>query len=265
MSQLRNGIQDVVERVRSGVIHIEFHVDGKRVASGSGFIAKEYLITNHHVFLGPANSTVILAWQPNQTSSSRTEIKMEYHDFAQSLVSGSGEGSYDFAILKIEELLKHDLYQFDLAGQENTRIGDQVMMLGFPFEHQNLVCHLGMISSFYEKRSVRVIQLDISVNQSNSGGPVLNCETGQVIGIITRKETGLTREFDMLMKAFQANLENFSENGEIRTIPADKTSLFLSQYQMQALSKEILRSANVGIGYAFSIEHILSDNALHSY
>ena len=257
-------IPNLVEQVRSGVIHIEFHVDGKRVASGSGFVTKDFLITNHHVFLGPQNSTVVLAWQPNQDPSSRSEIRMTYQDFAGSLVSGSDKNNYDFAILEIVELQQHDPYKFDLVNPNHKRVGEQVVMLGFPFEHKNLVCHLGTISSFYVSGPAHVIQLDISVNQSNSGGPLLDSETGQVLGIVTRKQDGLSQGFDMLLKAFRANLEAFATDGVIKTIPVDKVALFLSQYHMEALAKEIQRSANVGIGYAFSIEHLLADSALLS-
>lgn len=257
-------IPDLVERVRSGVIHIEFRVDGKRVGSGSGFVTKSFLITNYHVFRGPPNSTVVLASQRNQDPTSRTEIHMTYQEFAGSCVSASDENNYDFAILKIVQLQHFDLHEFDLISPNHKRVGDQIAILGFPFEHRNLTCHVGTISSFYNNRAVRVIQLDISVNQSNSGGPLLDSDTGQVLGIVTRKGTGLSNQFDMLRKAFRANLEQFAIDGVIENVPVDKVALVVGQYQMEELAKEILRSANVGIGYAFSIEHLLSDAALHS-
>lgn len=257
-------VSQLVERVRSGVIHIEYHVEGKRVGSGSGFMSRGFLITNYHVFLGPSNSTVVLAWQPDQDPSSRTEIKMGYAKFEASLVSASDENDYDFAILNITELQQHDYHEFDLIPPDGKHIGEQIVILGFPLEHRNLVCHLGTISSFYHSGSVHIIQLDASVNQSNSGGPLLDSETGQVIGIITRKGTGLSRLFDELLAVFDQNVTALNAaKGMMSMSGVDPiVAIIAGQLQMKQLANEIQRSANVGIGYAFSVEHILTDAAL---
>lgn len=257
-------IPQLIERVRSGVIHIEFHIGNNRVASGSGFMTQGLLITNHHVFLGPSNSTVVLAWQPNQDPSSRMEVRMNYAKFAASLVTGSDQNNFDFAVLSIVELQQQGLYQFDLASPVIKRVGEQVVVLGFPFEHRNLVCHLGSISSFYSSGSARVIQIDASVNQSNSGGPLLDSESAQVIGIITRKGTGLSHLFAELLSVFDKNVAALNAaKGMMSMSGVDPVAAIIAgQHQMKTLANEIQRSANVGIGYAFSVEHVLADTAL---
>jgi S1-C subfamily serine protease len=142
------------------VIHIEFQHKGNRVGSGSGFLSNGYLVTNCHVYLGPEYSEVILACQPSQDPSSRVQLEMSYKDFSDSLVSASDENNFDFAILKIEELNKQGFGQLEMAVPTDSKIGDGVMILGFPLEHRNLVCHMGTISSFYKSGRVNVIQLD---------------------------------------------------------------------------------------------------------
>jgi hypothetical protein len=210
---------------------------------------------------GPQNSTVVLAWQPNQDPSSRIEIQVDYANFAAALVSGSDQNNYDFAVLEIAELQQHGLYEFDLASPIGKRVGEEVIVLGFPLEHRNLVCHLGTISSFYQSGPVRVIQLDASVNQSNSGGPLLDSETGEVLGIITRKGTGLSRLFDEMLAVFDRNVEALNAAAGMMSMSGvdPVAAIIAGQHQMKHLAKEIKRSANVGIGYAFSIEHVLTD------
>ena len=254
---------DLVEKVRSGVVHIEFHVGGNRVASGSGFMSRGLLVTNNHVFLGPGGSTVVLAWQPTQDPSSRVEVKLSYEAFASALVTGSDRNNYDFAVLKLAQLQNQGLYQFDLSPPNTRRVGDQVLVLGFPLEHRNLVCHLGAISSFYASGPVQIIQLDASVNQSNSGGPLLDAATGQVIGVVTRKGTGLSKLFDELFAVFDMNITALNAaKGMMSMSGVDPVAAIIAgQHQMKALSAEIQRSANVGIGYAFSVEHLLADTA----
>lgn len=137
-------------------------------------------------------------------------------------------------------------------------------MLGFPLEHRNLVCHTGVISSFYQRGPAKVIQIDASVNQSNSGGPLLDPREGNVIGIITRKGTGLSNLFDQLLSVFDENMKVLDRvKGMIGLGGVDPVAaLITGQAQMKALAKEIQRSANVGIGYAFSVEHIMQEEVL---
>jgi len=138
------------------------------------------------------------------------------------------------------------------------------MILGFPFEHENLTCHFRRISSFYKKGLTNVIQIDASVNQSNSGGPLVAVKTGKVIGIVSRKGIGLLKIFDELLNIFDHNVKVLSViQGSVAISGVDLVCALISgQNQMKTLAKEIGRSSNVGIGYAFSIEHLCADNTM---
>lgn len=257
-------VSALIEKIRGGVIHIEYFANGTRIASGSGFICHGHLITNHHVFLGPSNSTVRLSWQPTADITSIRYIEIPYVYYSSTLVSGSDEQNFDFAILKIKELQEQGLFEFELERQRSNEVGDEIMILGFPFEHENLTCHFGRVSSFYKKGLTDIIQIDASVNQSNSGGPLVDIRTGKVIGLITRKGTGLSKIFDDLLNIFDHNVKVLSViQGSVAISGVDLVGALISaQNQMKALAKEIERSSNVGIGYAFSIEHLCADNAM---
>lgn len=253
-----NSMADLVAKVRSGVIHIEYSTNEERVASGTGFMCRNRLITNNHVFQASGNPRVTLGWQPEDDIRSRKTVEMPYADFRLMLERGSDEQNSDFAILNVPQLQDKALYQFKVASFTGSRIGDEIILLGFPFEQRHLVCHVGRISSFYVQNDVNVIQLDASVNPSNSGGPLIDPATGQVIGIVTRKGTGLTQTFDQLEQLLKDNVERIKAN--IPSIESmSQISLGGGQVQLLKLVKEIRRSANVGIGYAFAIDHLLMD------
>jgi S1-C subfamily serine protease len=82
-----------------------------------------------------------------------------------------------------------------------------IALLGFPLEHDNLTCHQGVISSFYESGPAKIIQVDASVNAGNSGGPLIDPETGAAIGIVTRKATGLSKLFNELRNSIKQNIQ----------------------------------------------------------
>jgi uncharacterized protein (AIM24 family) len=134
-------------------------------------------------------------------------------------------------------------------------------LLGFPLEHDNLTCHQGIISSFYQSDLVSVIQIDASVNAGNSGGPLIDPATGVAFGIVTRKATGLSQLFAQLRNSIQSNIAVAqAAGGGIVIGDVDLVqSIVVSQNQMLATLAEIERQANVGIGYAFSAEHILAE------
>lgn len=251
----------LIRTVRSGVVHIEFRRQGQRIASGSGFLSKGLLITNNHLFRGPPDCTVALGIQPTQDPRSREEVIIPYQTFARALVSGSDERNFDFAILRLPELQAEARHNFELRAPTDVSIGDPVLVLGFPLEHRNLVCHAGAISSLYSSGPTNVIQLDASVNQSNSGGPLVDPSNGNVLGIVTRKATGLSGLFDQILAAFDQNISALNGvKGHMNISGFDPAMPMIhAQHQMKALSQEIQRSANVGIGYAFSSEHVLSN------
>lgn len=255
-------IQKLVETVRSGVIHIEFLTKNEVIGSGSGFLCDGYLITNNHVYAGALNAEEVrLAWQPMLSPQSRSEITLSSVKFKNHFKAGSAENSYDFAILNIPELHSKNLFNFKLNASALTNIGDEAIILGFPLEHRNLVCHEAMISSVFINNNVNIIQLDASVNQSNSGGPLVDLKTGDVIGIVTRKGTGLTKIFDELLLVLDQNIEAAQKapGGIIIGGVDPRKALIAGQNQIKVLALEILRSANVGIGYAFSIDYIKTE------
>jgi S1-C subfamily serine protease len=262
-------LADVFERVKSGIFHIVFlDANNNRVGSGTAFSTCGYLVTNHHVFSGPQTARV---WIRRETDKQHGQgLLLSYADFRQRLRSGSDRNNFDFAVLEFPELMaKPAPHQFVLDKARGHRIGDRVAFLGFPFEHLNLTCHSGIISSYYESGPAKVIQLDASVNPSNSGGPLIDQNTGEVLGIITRKATGLTQGFDQLRETLKKNIAairavsgsgfgvKFGGIDHFQTLEA-------GQGQMLAVLDEIERQANVGIGYAFSIEHLINDNLIDS-
>lgn len=120
------------------------------------------------------------------------------------------------------------------------------------------------MASRFVQAGVKYIQLDASVNQGNSGGPLIDPSNCLVVGLVTRKGTGLTRQFDELLKSFDQNIKAMSAAKSIISVgPVDPIeALTVSQEQMKRVSLEIRRSANVGIGYAYELDKVRSSGEL---
>jgi S1-C subfamily serine protease len=262
-------ISDIVEEVKSGVVHIVHTVNGQREGSGTGFMVDGYLVTNFHViYPHPPNSIVVL-----RTCDSNPEILLDgiliiSASFKSITETASDENHDDYIVFDIPQLREKKLYNFALGNPKSKRIGDNILFLGYPFEHRNLVCHTGTISSFYKDKNVDIIQIDGSVNASNSGGPLIDPETSEVIGIITRKATGLRQTFKELRSILEKEIEMLTRQSyKFDSVIAGVDFLqgmIANQHQILSLTHEIERSANVGIGYAFSIEPLKNETVFYT-
>jgi S1-C subfamily serine protease len=257
-------LANTVGRTRSGLFQIVFLNSADQiVAQGSAFASRGFLITNNHVFSGPTDTKVWIR-KDNQVLL-KQGIVLSRSDFSSRLVTGSDRNSFDYAVLRIPEVTAQGgVHHFELQSPANNRIGDAVSLLGFPLEHMNLTCHQGIISSFYQSGLAKIIQLDASVNAGNSGGPLIDPETGHALGIITRKATGLTRLFGELKSSIRTNIDVMQTmTGMMSLSGLDPIqALIVGQRQFGGVLDEIERQANVGIGYAFSIDHLLQEDCM---
>ena len=232
--------------------------NGVRLGSGSGFLTEaRRLVTNNHVIQNPGANEVQVRFVGPDGHTSLTQKSFSADEFRARVLDGEPETSWDYAILDMDipELASSPFLK--LAEYE-TSIGSPVALLGFQFEQANLSLHAGVVSSTYSNATVDYIQLDASVNHGNSGGPLIDCETGRVVGIVTRKATGLTQRFDELIQSFEENARAFQAvQGTVGLSGIDVFKvLTITQHQMRMVSIEIARSANVGIGYAYSVRQI---------
>lgn len=140
---------------------------------GTGFALTSdgYLVTNSHVISG-ADSVYV---QDSEGQSYKVDVVYEDH-------------VYDVAILKIVSAKFKPLgtlpYSFKKASSD---VGENVFTLGFPKDEY--VFGRGYLSSKRGyKGDTTAYQVDISVNNGNSGGPLLD-NKGNVIGIIKGKQS----------------------------------------------------------------------------
>jgi len=266
-------LADIVKKVQSGVVHIIHATQDpttdklKRSGSGTGFIVKGHLVTNYHV-IHPCykDSVFVIRTYDSSQSEEFDGIRLNYDQLLEKTDTASDEQHCDYVVLDIPELKEKDLYNFSLATHTSKQVGDSILFLGYPFEHLNLVCHAGIISSIYKSNNgiTDTIQVDASVNPSNSGGPLIDPETGNVIGIITRKATGLHRTFEELRSIIRGNIYIISSSPSIGMMSIGGVDpvqgIIAGQSQILQLTDHIERSANVGIGYAFSVEKLMTEN-----
>jgi S1-C subfamily serine protease len=248
---------DLWSQIYPSVCSIKHIQSGNKIANGSGFIVNGKLITNNHVFACPVSDKVIIEFVGQNGSDITRSLELDKVTFNNALQSGSTEENWDYAILDIPQLV--DIPSLTLCSPDKViSIGMPIALFGYQFTANHQSIHSGIISSKFINNNVKYIQIDASVNKGNSGGPLIDPQTGEVIGVITRAMDGLSNLFDELIKSFDSNIQAMQNVKATMSIGGidPVQSLIVGQRQMQVISKEIKRSANVGIGYAFELDKI---------
>jgi hypothetical protein len=172
----------------------------------------------------------------------------------------SSREEHDVVFLRLNEPEFGGRYLFQFGDSDQLRVGDEVGFLGFPFQTPHLTCHIGVVSSLHRSGRVPVIQIDGSVNGGNSGGPLIELSQGRVVGVVSRAEVGfLADQFDELIRTLVGNIEFLGRGRGGRGLVGGVDpvqGLLASQAAMLQIATNLRRSANVGIGYAFSANYI---------
>ncbi|HSH34740.1 serine protease HtrA [Schnuerera sp.] len=192
---------------------------------GSGVIVDKngYILTNSHV-VGNGNAKEITVLLEN---GDKIPGKVLWND-----------GSIDLAIVKIEQ---KNLPVATLGDSDKLEIGETAIAIGNPLglEFQRTVTS-GIISGL--NRSIQVdrynviedlIQTDASINEGNSGGPLLNSK-GEVIGINTAKiKTAEGLGFAIPINMVKPIIEQVVKEGAYKTVFLGITGVEVELYERQ--------------------------------
>ncbi len=192
-------IPDIVEKAYPSVVGVSaifeytekfswgfYQYDGDTVqvpGTGTGIVMNEegYIITNAHCIYDSQNNcgkAVSVSVVMGDEDATEYEAQIVGYDLET-----------DLAVLKIEA---EGLVPAEFGDSDSLRVGELVVAIGNPLGFElfgTTTC--GIVSALnrevtISEKEMTLIQTDTSINQGNSGGPLLNCY-GQVIGINSAK------------------------------------------------------------------------------
>jgi serine protease Do len=187
-------------------------------SAGTGVIISEdgYVVTNRHVV--PEEATEV-----SVTLSDGTEL-----DDVEVVGRTNASDPLDVAFLKIIDKKGKQLKAAKLGDSSKVQVGDKVVAIGNALgQFQNTVTS-GIISGFGRDIQAgddngasvetlqNLIQTDASINQGNSGGPLVNIN-GEVIGINTAVAGGLAENigFAIPLNDIQGLIKSVLEKGKL--------------------------------------------------
>ena len=153
-------------------------VETRYGSAGTGFIISEdgYIVSNYHVIEDAESLSVT-------TGTGKT--------YEAQVVGFDAEN--DFSLLKVDAM---GLPFVTLGSSDSTKIGEQVVAIGYPLNNDSPTLTVGYVSAkdrviTTQGKTINMLQTDAAINSGNSGGPLLNMR-GEVVGITTAKSSGTT-------------------------------------------------------------------------
>ncbi len=247
--------ENVFNRSKPGICQLVYEAhDGRRLSTGTGFLFDGKLVTCCHVAHGAApNGKVRIKFGAFDAVESTFAVE----EMSDHLVAHSPRDKKDLAVYDASFFPRADELSFTVPQVRPVQVFDEVAVLGYPFGDPELTGHRARISRFWAADGVETMQLEGSVNVGNSGGPVLTLQEGAVIGVVVRKQPGLSSAFERMRTNINEEIKDLASR-KLRGSPkALRDSLVRTQNAMMVLSDEVMRSSNTGIGYAVSVAEVI--------
>lgn len=194
-------LKSIIHEAEKNVIQIEGQ-NQDSVITGSGFLynQKGDIVTNAHVI---EDADVIYV----RTSNAQTY---------PAAVVGIGDG-VDIAVIRVPQLADQTI--LPIEKENSSEIGDEIIALGSPHGFQNTVT-LGIISGTDRNFAIdgydynSVYQISAQITHGNSGGPLINRETGAIIGVNSVGTEDGTIGFSIPMSEVVDQVEQWSNEAQ---------------------------------------------------
>ncbi|WP_408008718.1 S1C family serine protease [Pseudalkalibacillus sp. A8] len=220
-------LKTIIHESQKSVVQLEVaQADGESV--GSGFIYNEHgdVVTNAHVVKGGKSIMV------------RTANAQQY----EGQLIGIGE-STDIAVIRVPDLAGEQF--FEIARNYEAEIGDEVVALGSPLGLQNTVT-TGIISGLNREFIIdnytysNVYQISAPIAKGNSGGPLIDKQTGQVLAINSAGTEEGSIGFSIPLSDVYKKIVSWSENPVEHTMELGDDTGHPSEFTLNTRESEYL-------------------------
>ncbi|WP_062322115.1 S1C family serine protease [Halolactibacillus sp. JCM 19043] len=248
-------LQQIIHEAQKNVVKISVETPvSNRVGSGFLYNNQGDIITNAHVIEGASVVEVTL---------STTET------YPAAIVGMSKEK--DIAVIRVPQLINQRPMTIDTT--QSVDIGTDILALGSPLGYQNSVS-VGIISGTNRSFDIdgysydEVYQISSNITHGNSGGPLIDQTTGNVIGINSAGISDTDIGFSIPIKDVMDDIADWSANttNDELTFPATihnqassienykEDSYYLVQYFIDSLAIHDYINAYALLGSAYQRE-----------
>jgi len=234
----------------------------------TGFKTGNFLITDEGVRkISPYDKVEIkFVDKDGYTPIARKVLKKS--ELNKRTIMGLNDKFLNFVVINIGFENFKKVPSLSLGTEEKMEVGLPVATMGYHVNEENLSIKQGIISSFhYSEDGNKYIQIDTSIKTGNAGSPLINLETGSIIGVVGHKLTEMSQSYRELKKIMNNNINLLKKyQGKYNIEDIDPVQVLIAnQNQIKYITKEIYRIADMGVGYAvpsMDIANFIKENLI---
>jgi len=237
-----------------------YSASGIKLVSITGFKANgEYIITDEYIYKIYKATEVQIRFVTEDGLTESAVVRIPIAELKQRMIRSLSKDKIPFAAIlaDFEEFKQIPSLKMSLSGA--FEIGQPIALLGYQLEQENLAIKPGIITSaMLTDNGYKYIQIDSSVKQGNSGAPVINAETSEVIGIIGHRLAAITQSHKRMKQIINKNLAILKKSqGKFNVEEIDPIQVLIAnQNQIKHIANDIYKSASMRVGYALDIKYI---------
>jgi len=236
-----------------------FSSEGIKLLSMTGFKANDsFLITDEYLFKIYKADTVKISFIGSDGYSEIASKVIAMSELKERILKSIHSNKTAFAAIQIDFDEFKDIPSLKLSKNKNLTVGQDIAILGYQLEKNNLAIKTGILSSTFIDNDLRYLQVDSSIKQGNSGSPIVDVETGEVIGIIGYKLASVTQSHKRMKQIINNNLAILKKSqGKFNVEEIDPIQVLIAnQNQIKYISNEIYRTATMSTGYGLDISYV---------
>lgn len=231
------------------------------VDSLTGFKVDECLLTSQFAFYVDKAFKVEIVFVDSDANTPTASMQIPYREFINDMRVGVINNYGQYAIFNIDLPVFKNIPGLTLSRERNFPIGISVATLSFNYGSNNLSLKRGILSStFSNADGQRFIQYDGMLINGNSGSPLIDLKTNEVIGIACRRNTPLVNAYNQLIDIISDNLVELKKVEELVLFgDVDPVQVLIAnQNQLKQLASLIYKYTGCGVANAVALDNILS-------
>ncbi len=253
--------KSVWNKCQNSVCQLSFYSSaGIKLLSMTGFkVNNHFLITDDYLFKIYKAVKVKISFVNSDGYTENASIEIPMNELKKRIIKGIDKEKTSFVAINMdfEEFAK--IPSLKLSTNKTIEIGQSIAVLGYQLDQENLSIKTGIVSSaFKHDNGLKYLQVDSNIKQGNSGSPLINAETGEVIGIIGHKLATITQSHKRMKQIINNNLAILKKSqGKFNVEEIDPIQVLIAnQNQIKHITNEIYKTATMSIGYALDISYV---------
>lgn len=251
--------QKVWKHCQPAICALNFYsAKGIRFDSVTGFKYGRYLLTDDRVYKIEKINEVQIAFYESDGVSIKASVKITEKDFKLRMVQGIRDGHAGFALVDIDLPQFDDIPSLKLSTSKSIDVGSSIAIIGHQTDNNNVAIKPGIVSSYVKQNSRKYIQFDAALDRGNSGCPLINAETGEVVGIVGHRLSNITDSYKQMIQVINKNLVILKDSeGKINLNDIDPIQVLIAnQNQIKRLAQEFFKTSSLMYGFAMDIEEV---------